>query len=61
MYLIEVGAATTSCPYLDSAPFPLVTYGAPEGNRTPNLLVRSAKFTHSGKYYLGFCLLWLRR
>jgi hypothetical protein len=34
-------------------------HGAPEKIRTPNLLIRSAKFTHSGKDYLGFCVLWL--
>jgi hypothetical protein len=30
--------------------------GAPEEIRTPNLLIRSAKFTHSGRYCQGFCL-----
>jgi hypothetical protein len=33
---------------------------APGETRTPNLLIRSAKFTHSGGHYLAFCLLWLR-
>jgi hypothetical protein len=61
MYLIDVGAATRSCPYICSVLFLLVRYGAPEGTRTPNLLIRSAKFTHSGGYYLGLCLLWLHR
>ena len=29
---------------------------APPGTRTPNPLIKSAKSTHSGEYYLGFWL-----
>ena len=61
MYQMDVEAADTSCPYHRSVVFPLVKYGAPEEIRTPNLLIRSAKFTHSGKDYVGFCVLRLRR
>ena len=39
----------------------LVRGGAPPGTRTPNPLIKSTKFTHSGRHYLGLCLLWLRR
>ncbi len=48
MYLIDVGGSRSGLALLYPVLFPLVTYGAPEGNRTPNLLIRSAKFTHSG-------------
>jgi hypothetical protein len=34
-----------SCPYCRSVVLPLVRCGAPEEIRTPNLLIRSAKFT----------------
>jgi hypothetical protein len=34
---------------------------APEEIRTPNLLIRSAKFTHSGNYYLALWVLGLPR
>jgi hypothetical protein len=30
---------------------------APPGTRTPNPLIKSAKFIHSGVYHLGFHLL----
>ncbi len=61
MYKMDVGAADTSCPYCRSVVFPLVRYGAPEEIRTPNLLIRSAKFTQSGEHYLAFCVPWLPR
>jgi integrase len=35
--------------------------GAPPGTRTPNPLIKSREFTHSGVYYLGFCLPWFSR
>jgi hypothetical protein len=54
MYLIDVGAPTIGQRYTYSVLFPLVTYGAPEGARTPNPLIRSAKFTQSGHDYLTF-------
>ena len=41
--------------------FTLMRSGAPPGTRTPNPLIKSVKFTHSGTYYLGFYLLWFRR
>ena len=45
MYQTDVGTATTSRPDTYTALFPLVRYSAPEEIRTPNLLIRSAKFT----------------
>jgi hypothetical protein len=41
MYLIDVGTATAGSPDIHPALFSLVTYGAPEEIRTPNLLIRS--------------------
>ncbi|MGB9279913.1 MAG: hypothetical protein WCB57_07480, partial [Pseudonocardiaceae bacterium] len=35
--------------------------GAPPGTRTPNPLIKSREFTHSGVYYLGLYLRWFRR
>jgi integrase len=34
---------------------------APPGTRTPNPLIKSRKFTHSGERYLGLCLHWFCR
>ena len=45
MYQMDVGAAHMSYPYYRSVLFHLVRHGAPEEIRTPNLLIRSAKFT----------------
>ena len=41
MYQMDVEAPFTSCNYCCSRVFSLVRYGAPEGTRTPNLLIRS--------------------
>jgi hypothetical protein len=41
MYQIDVEALFTSCQYCRPGVFSLVRYGAPEGTRTPNLLIRS--------------------
>jgi hypothetical protein len=46
MYLIDVGAPTTGQRYTYSVVFSLVKYGAPEGTRTPNLLICSRKQAH---------------
>lgn len=45
MYQMDVEAASTSRNYCRSVVFSLVRYGAPGEARTPNLLIRSAKFT----------------
>jgi hypothetical protein len=41
MYQMDVEALFTSHYYCRSVVFSLVRYGAPEGTRTPNLLIRS--------------------
>ena len=43
MYQMDIEAGFTSPKHCRSVAFSLVKYGAPEGTRTPNLLLRSRK------------------
>jgi hypothetical protein len=56
MYLIDVGAPPTGQRYTYSVVFSLVRYGAPEGTRTPNLLIRS-QMLYPLSYGRLFCCL----